>query len=154
MANPRIIRDVPLRNLAEERKALEAKLGALEKQLPATDLFERGVSIRKEAVKGKQTARKELAALYDKPFEGAKGAATEDITSFVKTAQDILADTTAGFAPRTAPESLAAKISALTPENGAAIVSFRDLGWISKAINAELKSTYRAGPNEIGRAHV
>jgi hypothetical protein len=148
MANPRIIRDVPLRNLAEERKALEVKLGALQKQLPATDLFERGVSIQKEAVKGKQAARKELAALYDKPFEGAKGAATEDITPFVKTAQDILADTTAGFAPRTAPESLAAKITALTPEAGPAVASFRDLGGISKAINAELKSTYRAGAND------
>jgi hypothetical protein len=148
MANPRIIRDVPLRNLAEERKALESKLGALQKQLPATDLFERGVGVQKAAITGKEAARKELAALYEKPFVGTKGAATEDITPFIKEAQSILADTTAGFAPRTAPESLAARISSLAPEKGPAIASFRDLGSISKAINSELKSTYRAGPND------
>lgn len=146
--NPRIIRDVSLRNLAEERNALQLKLGALEKQLPPTSLYERGVSIKEAAEVGKEQAKKEVRAAFEKPFIGAAGKAQEDITPFAQRASTILSDTTAGFAPRTAPESLAAKIAALKPEEGPAVATFREIGDINKALNAELSATFRAAPND------
>lgn len=146
--NPRIIRDVSLRNLAEERNALQSKLGALEKQLPPTSLYERGVSIKEAAEIGKEQAKKEVRTAFEKPFIGAAGKAQEDITPFAQRASTILSDTTAGFAPRTAPESLAAKIAALKPEEGPAVATFREIGDINKALNAELSATFRAAPND------
>lgn len=146
--NPRIIRDVSLRNLAEERNALQSKLGALEKQLPPTSLYGRGVSIKEAAEIGKEQAKKEVRTAFEKPFIGAAGKAQEDITPFAQRASTILSDTTAGFAPRTAPESLAAKIAALKPEEGPAVATFTEIGDINKAINAELSSVFRAPPND------
>jgi hypothetical protein len=150
LANPRTIRDVALRNLAEKRNVLENKLIKLEAQLPATDLYERGVSIKGAAEEGKKAARKEIQTAFEKPFIGAAGAAREDITPFIGQAASILSDTTAGFAPGTAPGSLASKIAALAPAEGqpAAVATFRDIGDINKALNAELSSAFRAGPND------
>jgi hypothetical protein len=150
LTNPRIIRDVALRELAEKRKALETQYVDLTKQLPPTDLFERGVSIKQAAEAGKAAAKKEVKAEFEKPFAGGAGAIREDITPFVRQAATILSDTTAGFAPRTAPESLAARITSLMPAEGKApaVASFREIGDINKALNAELSSTFRAGPND------
>lgn len=148
LANPRIIRDVALRGLAEERNALQSRLGALEKQLPSTSLYGRGVSIKGAAEEGKKAAKKEVEAAFEKPFMGAAGKAQEDITPFAQRAATILSDTTAGFAPRTAPESLAAKIASLKPEEGLAIATFEEIGDINRALNAELSATFRAGPND------
>jgi hypothetical protein len=169
MANPRIIRDVPLRNLAEERKALEVKLGALQKQLPATDLFERGVGIQAAAKKGEELASQEVSEAFKKPFAGKWGAAKEDIAPVVKQAERILADPTAEFSPATVPESLAESISKLRPqakgdwvslgegagyfaeptEAAPVMASFRSIGKLNKAINAELSSVFRASPNDV-----
>lgn len=166
--NPRIIRDVSLRNLAEERNALQSKLGALEKQLPPTDLFERGEAIKGAAEEGKKLAKKEVEAEFKKPFKGAFGRAKEDISSVVRQAERMLSDTTAEFSPSTVPGSLAEAISELRPAGrgdwvslgegagyyaeptGAApvVASFRSIGNLNKAINAELSSVFRASPND------
>ena len=149
LANPRIIRDVALRDLAEQRKQLEGQYAALTKQLPPTDLYERGVAIKSAAEEGRKLAKEEVRAAFEKPFVGAAGKVEEDITPFAQRASAILSDTTAGFAPRTAPESLAFRIAALKPEEGPAIATFKDIGDINKALNAELSSTFRAGPNDV-----
>lgn len=178
LANPRTIRDVALRNLAEKRNVLENKLIKLEAQLPATDLYERGVSIKEAAEEGKRLAREEVKTEFEKPFKGAFGRAKEDLSPFVSQAERILADTTANFAPRTAPNSLAAEIASLRPEAkgdwvslgegggyyaepaGAAPVktTFKKIGAIDKAINAELSAALRAGPADsaanIRRGHL
>jgi len=169
IANPRIIRDVPLRNLAEERKALEAKLGALQKQLPATDLFERGVGIQAAAKEGEKLASKEVEEAFKKPFAGKWGRAKEDIAPVVRQAERILSDPSAEFSPATVPESLAESISKLRPqakgewvslgesagyfaeptEAAPVMASFRSIGKLNKAINAELSSVFRASPNDV-----
>ena len=166
--NPRIIRDVSLRNLAEERNALQSKLGALEKQLPPTDLFERGVAIKSAAEEGKKLAKEEVKAEFEKPFKGAFGRAKEDISSVVRQAERMLSDTTAEFSPSTVPGSLAESITELRPQGrgdwvslgegagyyaeptGTApvVASFRSIGKLNKAINAELSSVFRASPND------
>jgi hypothetical protein len=150
LTNPRLIRDVALRNLAEQRKALETQYVKLTNQLPPTDLYERGVSIKQAAEAGRTTAKEKVRAEFEKPFAGGAGAVREDITPFIRQAANILSDTTAGFAPRTAPESLAARITSLMPVEGEApaVASFREIGDINKALNAELSSTFRAGPND------
>lgn len=168
LANPRIIRDVPLRNLAEERKALEVKLGALTKQLPATDLFERGIAIGEAAQEGKKLAREEVKTEFEKPFKGAFGRAKENIAPVVKQAERMLADTTAEFSPSTVPGSLAESIEKMRPqgrgdwvslgkgagyyaeptEAAPVFASFRSIGKLNKAINAELSSVFRASPND------
>lgn len=166
--NPRIIRDVSLRNLAEERNALQSKLGALEKQLPPTDLYERGVAIKGAAEEGKKLAKEEVKAEFEKPFKGAFGHAKEDISSVVRQAERMLSDTTAEFSPSTVPGSLAESITELRPQGrgdwvslgegagyyaeptGTApvVASFRSIGKLNKAINAELSSVFRASPND------
>lgn len=166
--NPRVIRDVSLRNLAEERNALQSKLGALEKQLPPTDLFERGEAIKGAAEEGKKLAKEEVKAEFEKPFKGAFGRAKEDISSVVRQAERMLSDTEAAFSPSTVPGSLAESITELRPQGrgdwvslgegagyyaeptGTApvVASFRSIGKLNKAINAELSSVFRASPND------
>lgn len=167
--NPRIIRDVSLRNLAEERNALQSKLGALEKQLPPTDLFERGEAIKSAAEEGKKLAKEEVKAEFEKPFKGAFGRSKEDISSVVRQAERMLSDTEAAFSPSTVPGSLAESITELRPQGrgnwvslgegagyyaeptGTApvVASFRSIGKLNKAINAELSSVFRASPNDV-----
>ena len=168
LANPRIIRDVALRDLAEQRKQLEGQYAALTKQLPPTDLFERGVAIKSAAEEGRKLAKEEVKAEFEKPFKGALGRAKEDISPVVRQAERMLADTTAEFSPSTVPESLAEAISELRPAGrgdwvslgegagyyaeptGAApvIASFKSIGKLNKAINAELSSAFRASVND------
>jgi hypothetical protein len=169
LANPRIIRDVPLRNLAEERKALESKLGALQRYLPSTDLYERGVSIQAAAKEGEKLASQEMEDIFKKPFAGKWGRAKENIAPVVKQAENILADPTAEFSPATVPGSLAEYIAKQRPqakgdwvslgegagyyaeptEAAPVMASFRSIGKLNKAINAELSSVFRASPNDV-----
>jgi hypothetical protein len=169
LTNPRVIRDVALRNLAEQRKALETQYVDLTKQLPPTDLFERGVSIQAAAKESEKLASKEVEEAFKKPFAGKWGRAKEDIAPVVRQAERILSDPSAEFSPATVPESLAESISKLRPqakgewvslgegagyfaeptEAAPVMASFRSIGKLNKAINAELSSVFRASPNDV-----